>query len=122
MSMRTKFFISSSVLGLQSQLRASLFVSQYTFNPLGPSNLRTSWFSDQYTFYQEQLPKLRTAFTIAQYAQVAPETFMATEIFPELIGVSWDVHLKPQFSTKIATHTSGKESRTAFWEQPVYDI
>jgi uncharacterized protein (TIGR02217 family) len=39
-------------------------------------------------------------------------------IFPVLPGLKWDVAKQPEFSTKIQTSASGKETTAAFWTYP----
>ncbi len=39
-----------------------------------------------------------------------------------LPGLSWSVHLRPQFSTRVASHVSGREIRAAFMQYPIYEI
>jgi hypothetical protein len=42
--------------------------------------------------------------------------------FPSLAGLGWSVHVKPKFSTRIASHASGRETRAPYRANPVYDI
>jgi Conserved hypothetical protein 2217 (DUF2460). len=47
---------------------------------------------------------------------------MSTEIFPELIGLTFDIKRRPQFNTKVQDHISGKETRLSFWERPKWQF
>jgi len=42
--------------------------------------------------------------------------------FPVLPGQGWSVHKKPLFSTLVASHTSGREVRSALFTEPLYDF
>src|SRR5579871_6282717 len=41
---------------------------------------------------------------------------------PALAGLSWSRHKKPQFSTRVASHASGREVRVALMEYPLYEF
>ena len=90
--------------------------------PTGPVNLQSAFFVVEHGEYQSQLPLDQMAFVFTQYAQTAPEVKMVDLVFPELIGLSWDTGMKPLFKNKIAEHTSGKETRTSFWEDPLWEF
>ena len=65
---------------------------------------------------------LRLAFVAVESLVVigSPPT-VSTEKFP-LAGLSWSVHVSPKFKTRIATHVSGREIRTAWQQYAVYDL
>jgi len=42
--------------------------------------------------------------------------------FPALATLGWSVHVKPRFSTRIAAHVSGRETRAADRANALYDI
>ena len=42
--------------------------------------------------------------------------------FPALPGQGWSVHKKPTFSTRVASHVSGREARTPFYSYPLYEF
>lgn len=42
--------------------------------------------------------------------------------FPALAGQGWSVHKKPMFSTRVASHVSGREARTPFYSYPLYEF
>jgi uncharacterized protein (TIGR02217 family) len=42
--------------------------------------------------------------------------------FPTLIGQAWSVKYSPRFSTRVASHVSGRETRAAAMTSPLYDI
>ncbi len=51
-----------------------------------------------------------------------PPPGMGTQIFPNLPGLGWSVHKKPNFSTRVATHQGGREIRAAQQQWPVWDF
>jgi hypothetical protein len=42
--------------------------------------------------------------------------------FPALPGLSWSVHKRPSFSTRVASHVSGREVRLPFYAVPLYEF
>ncbi len=42
--------------------------------------------------------------------------------FPTLPGLSWSVHKKPTFSTRVASHVSGREVRSPYFMQGLYEF
>jgi uncharacterized protein (TIGR02217 family) len=42
--------------------------------------------------------------------------------FPILAGQGWSVHKKPAFSTRVASHVSGREARTPLFSYPLYEF
>ncbi len=42
--------------------------------------------------------------------------------FPVLPGQGWSVHKRPTFSTRVASHVSGREARTPFYSYPLYEF
>ncbi|HEY8033048.1 MAG TPA: glycoside hydrolase TIM-barrel-like domain-containing protein [Methylocella sp.] len=42
--------------------------------------------------------------------------------FPALPGLSWSVHKRPSFSTRIASHVSGREVRLPFYATTLYEF
>jgi hypothetical protein len=42
--------------------------------------------------------------------------------FPALPGLSWSVHKRPSFSTRVASHVSGREVRLPFYAAPLYEF
>lgn len=48
---------------------------------------------------------------------------MATPpIFPQLAGQGWSVHKRPSFSTRVASHVSGREVRSPYYAQALYEF
>ena len=48
---------------------------------------------------------------------------MATPpIFPTLAGQGWSVHKRPTFSTRVASHVSGREVRSALYAATLYEF
>lgn len=44
-----------------------------------------------------------------------------TLMFPRLAGQGWSVHKRPAFSTRIASHVSGREVRTSLYSGTLYE-
>src|SRR5262249_36396847 len=42
--------------------------------------------------------------------------------FPDTPTVGWSVHVSPKFSTLIAQHVSGRETRGQLYSSPLYDF
>ncbi len=47
---------------------------------------------------------------------------VSTEKFPLPPGLAWSVHLAPKFKTRVASHVSGREIRTAWQQYAIYDL
>lgn len=43
-------------------------------------------------------------------------------VFPTLAGQAWSVHKRPTFSTRVASHVSGREVHTAYYAQTLYEF
>jgi len=122
MALKGSYFNISQAESNGGNLFASFLVFQPLYMPIGPTNNQASFITVQRAEYQVRKPQFETGFYMTQYAQVAPEDDVTDLVFPQLIGLSWDTEMKPVFSTKIADHTSGKETRTSFWADPKWDF
>ena len=47
---------------------------------------------------------------------------VSTEKFPLSQGLTWSVHVSPKFNTRVASHVSGREIRTAWQQYAIYDL
>ena len=47
---------------------------------------------------------------------------VSTEKFPLSAGLTWSVHVAPKFNTRVASHVSGREIRTAWQQYAIYDL
>ncbi len=47
---------------------------------------------------------------------------MSIPSFPALPGQAWSVHKRPTFSTRVASHASGREARTPLYAYPLYEF
>lgn len=66
-------------------------------------------------------PQLRVPLMVLEALfPVPPEGPVSTEIFPTLIGLSFNVHKKPSFRTRISSAVSGQEVRNAFMQFPIW--
>lgn len=67
-------------------------------------------------------PNTRTNLVVIEVLLPVLEERMATALYPtSLPGLSWDVSKKPKFNNKVAEHTSGKETRTSYWQNPRWE-
>ncbi|HTV32752.1 MAG TPA: glycoside hydrolase TIM-barrel-like domain-containing protein, partial [Methylocella sp.] len=55
-------------------------------------------------------------------ADPPPSVPMPVGNFPTLPGLSWSVHKRPTFSSRVAQHVSGREVRFAFYAQTLYEF
>lgn len=122
MDLKSSFFITLSPELNASNLLGGFTMFQSVEMAIGPTNLQSTYITLHRVENQLRKPLFQVNRFITQYAQRAPEDFVTTAIFPQLIGLAWDTTMKPLFSTKIAEHTSGKETRTSFWENPKWDF
>ena len=60
--------------------------------------------------------------TLPPVAPSADPTPAAYPTFPSLSAQGWSVHVKPRFATALIGHISGRETRRATSERPVYEI
>jgi uncharacterized protein (TIGR02217 family) len=51
-----------------------------------------------------------------------PPTAGSYPTFPSLATLAWSVYIKPKFSTLVAGHVSGRETRTQRFAKPYFDI
>jgi uncharacterized protein (TIGR02217 family) len=47
---------------------------------------------------------------------------VSTEKFPLSPGLTWSVHVAPKFNTRVASHVSGREIRSAWQQFAIYDL
>jgi uncharacterized protein (TIGR02217 family) len=43
-------------------------------------------------------------------------------VFPQLAGQGWSVHKRPTFSTRVASHVSGREVRSSLYADTLYEF
>lgn len=110
---------------------------QYRFSFVGAEQIqdRQPWLKESYldaqSIYDHQ-PALKLSYievqSIVLYEPSPWEdantegSDMSTEIFPELIGLTWDIKRRPIFNNVVQDHLSGKETRLAFWDRPKWEF
>lgn len=47
---------------------------------------------------------------------------MSYPVFPNLPGQGWSIHKKPTFSTRVASHPSGREVRAGLYAHALYEF
>lgn len=98
-------------------LRATFTSCNFAMYP-AVTHFRTTLTVAETAEYQETPPHVRVCCFILQAVQPAPEVDEVTAQLPDMIGLTYPISVKPTFSTKIDTHTSGKETATSFWQYP----
>jgi uncharacterized protein (TIGR02217 family) len=61
-------------------------------------------------------------FIIPPTPDAPPGPPMPVGNFPTLPGLTYSIHKRPMFSTRIASHVSGREVRTPFYSQTLYEF
>lgn len=69
-------------------------------------------------------PSMLLNYIVVEHIIRAPDSDMVSDVFPvsSLPGLTFDVTAMPMFSTKIAQAVSGKETRTSYWENPLWEF
>lgn len=71
----------------------------------------------------EGAPNLRVDLFITEtLISLWPDIPMSTAVFPTLPGLTWSVHKKPQFSTRISKQQAGREVRSADYPMPIWEF
>ena len=65
----------------------------------------------------------RVAFiAVESLVAIGSPPIVSTERFPLPPGLAWSVHVAPKFKTRVASHVSGREIRTAWQQYAIYDL
>ena len=66
---------------------------------------------------------LRLGFVaLESLVHIESPPIVSTEKFPLAPGLSWSVHVAPKFNTRVASHVSGREIRTAWQQYAIYEF
>lgn len=115
---RVKYSFSQFVARYDANLRIKFVtVQRVEYQSVNP-NLRVKFVTAQRIEYQDALPVMRGSVFLCQYIQRAPEYNVSSEVYPALPGLTYSTGATPMFSTNVSRHTSGKETRTSYWEDP----
>jgi uncharacterized protein (TIGR02217 family) len=60
--------------------------------------------------------------TLPPPAATLPPAPGSYSTFPTLATLAWSAHIKPRFSTLVAQHVSGRETRSQHWASPYFEI
>lgn len=120
-SMRSFYTINSYALEAPLKMVVTSVTANFIFD-LPTTPMRSLYTVLDNAYVPTVAPKMLSSYLINEYIQRAPETDMASTNFPTLIGLTFDVQSVPMFSTKVAVAASGKETRTAFWENPIWEF
>lgn len=120
---------------LSSSIRCNFAGFSYGHYPTTKPFVRVNFITLQVGYYPQVKPFLRICHVNLQYAVRAPETTMSNDVFPGsanssgssqgrpmLKGMTYNNKARPMFSTKVAKHTSGKETATSYWENPKWQF
>lgn len=86
------------------------------------SSTRVVYTTIQTVRYPLPLTRLHGALFFLQYAQRSPVVSQVAEVYPELIGLTYNTVAKPTFSNNIQTNTAGTETRTQYQAYPKWDF
>lgn len=120
-SFRSRLLTNSSILGGVPEIRVRISTVETIIDHNAPANLRTRFLTAEQLEGNALPPKLRTRQLIVEELLLVKEPYMSDAIFPTMIGLGFDVQKKPIFSNKIATHTSGRETATSYYENPKWE-
>lgn len=116
-ALRARLLTTEAAVRNYASLRAVLSTTESAVGNFPNMRVRFSGVEDVVGNY----PNLRVRALVVEELIEILEERMATEIFPELKGLAFEVHKKPNFSNKIVVHTSGAETATSYWENPKWD-
>lgn len=97
---------------------------QFVFDTTSPG-LKSHYMELENAYIPEVPPFMLCQYIVVEHIIRAPYSDMVTEVFPdasEIPGITFDCTAMPMFSNKIAQAVSGKETRTSFWENPLYEF
>lgn len=128
MPMRVTFTLNERAEDSQSSLRSTFSFGEHLWDYPSP-RLRVTYSLAEH-LWDYPGPRMRTTKFLSEYITDLlewetvdlSELIMSTEPYPDLIGLSFPVSQKPMFSTGVQSHTSGRETRTSYWENPLWEF
>jgi uncharacterized protein (TIGR02217 family) len=119
MATRLDFVASESAAKGTAPLRLSLAGSEAITNETAP--VRQSYACLEAAAKGDA--PLRLAYLVIEsLVLVGSPPTVSTEKFPLAPGLTWSVHVAPKFNTRVASHVSGREIRTAWQQYAIYDL
>lgn len=109
--------------GLPS-MHGYLVTLQYAFDTTDP-DIQSFYIRLENAYIPEAPPSMLCQYIIVEHIIRAPYSDMVSNVFPDatsLPGITFDCTAVPMFSNKIAEASSGKETRTAYWENPLWEF
>lgn len=108
-----------------TELRVSNVVAESViegYSTLRANNLVAEPLVEGYSTLRASNIVLEVLYAIPSYLLIPQETFMSTEVFPELIGLSFNVVKKPTFNTRVARSINGNEVRNSLMQFPLWEF
>ena len=104
-------------------MRGFNYSVQFIFDTSAPT-MRGHYLMLEDVYIPEQPPTMLSQYIVVEHIIRAPESYMTSNVFPvsELPGITFDCTSTPMFSTKVAIASSGKETRTSFWPNPLWEF
>lgn len=119
MSARLDFVAAEAAAKGDAPLRLSLAGSEAITNETAP--VRQSYACLEAAAKGDA--PLRLAYLVIEsLVLVGSPPTVSTEKFPLSPGLTWSVHVAPKFNTRVASHVSGREIRTAWQQYAIYDL
>lgn len=119
MAARLDFVASESAAKGTAPVRFNLAVSEAITNETAP--VRQAYVCMEAAAKGDA--PLRLAYVaIESLVLVGSPPTVSTEKFPLSPGLTWSVHVAPKFNTRVASHVSGREIRTAWQQFAIYDL
>lgn len=97
---------------------------QFIFDTTDP-DIKSHYIRLENAYIPEAPPSMLCQYIIVEHIIRAPYTDMVSTVFPDatsIPGITFDCTASPMFSTKIAEASSGKETRTSYWENPLWEF
>jgi uncharacterized protein (TIGR02217 family) len=119
MSARVDFVATEAAAKGTAPLRANLISAESVAKATAP--VRQNYIAFE-AAAKGDVP-LRLAYTVIECLVLAGSPpSVSTEKFPLSEGLTWSVHVAPKFNTRVASHVSGREIRTAWQQYAIYDL
>jgi uncharacterized protein (TIGR02217 family) len=119
MSARTDFVAAETAAKGTAPVRFNLSGSEAVANSFAP--MRQAYVGAEAAAKGDA--PLRLGYLAIEFLVVVGRPpIVSTEKFPLSPGLTWSVHVSPKFNTRVASHVSGREIRTAWQQYAIYDL
>jgi hypothetical protein len=121
-SFRSRLLAGESVLGGVPNIRVQISVSESIVNDTPNMRAEISVVEAGVgSSLPSGYPHIRVGPTVVESLIAILETDVSDAVFPSVVGLAFDVHKKPIFNNKIATHVSGEETATSYYQNPKWE-